>query len=222
MPTLVNNLRAIRGPVTAVPVTAGSGIEIAADTQNNQIVISANLEAGSGIEIVDDNGKAKIINSDNAQALPIVAGTGISLNYANDQLTISSNSETRTLLYSGNASDARSGTFTLSQSAYNFDRIELTCIDINNYVIKQVADMPDASFVNSNGTRGSWFNSVTSGTNTWFKAMNWNVNQAGTTLTYTVDEIATSGNNVTAINRDQTGNRPIMLRIYGYKTNYGA
>jgi len=220
MPTLVNNLRAIRGPVTAVPVTAGSGIEIAADTQNNQIVISANLEAGSGIEIVDDNGKAKIINSDNAQALPIVAGNGISLEYANDQLTI--NGETRTLLYSGSSSDARSGTFTLSQSAYNFDRIELTCIDVNNFVIKQVADMPDASLVNSNGTRGSWFNSVTDGTNTWFKAMNWKVNQAGTTLNYWVDEISTSGNSVVAINRDQTGNRPIMLRIYGYKTNYGA
>ena len=60
MPTLVNNLRAIRGPVTAVPVSAGSGIEITADTQNNQIVISANLEAGSGIEIVEDNGKVTI------------------------------------------------------------------------------------------------------------------------------------------------------------------
>ena len=33
MPTLVNNLRAIRGPVTSVPVTAGSGIEIDADTK---------------------------------------------------------------------------------------------------------------------------------------------------------------------------------------------
>ena len=98
MPTLVNNLRAIRGPVTAVPVTAGSGIEIATDTENNQIVISSNLEAGSGIEIVDDNGKAKIINSDNAQALPIVAGTGVKLSVVNNQVVVSAD---ETVLWSG-------------------------------------------------------------------------------------------------------------------------
>lgn len=129
-------------------------------------------------------------------------------------------SETRTLLYSGNSTDARQGTFTLSESAYNFDRLELTLIDVDNWVIKQVADIPDSTFVNNNGTRGSWFNSVTSGSNTWFKAMNWSIDQAGTTLNYWVDEIATSGNSVTSINRAIANNRPIMLRIYGYKTNY--
>lgn len=129
-------------------------------------------------------------------------------------------SETRTLLYTGSSSDSRKGTFTLSESAYNFDRLELTLIDVDGWVIKQVADIPDGTLVNNKGTRGSWFNSVTSGSSTWFKAMNWSINQAGTTLNYWVDEIATSGNSVTAINRNQTGNRPIMLRIYGYKTNY--
>jgi hypothetical protein len=98
--------------------------------------------------------------------------------------------------------------------------LELTLIDVDGWVIKQVADIPDGTLVNNKGTRGSWFNSITSGNNTWFKAMNWSINQAGTTLNYWVDEIATSGNSVTAINRNQTGNRPIMLRIYGYKTNY--
>lgn len=119
MPTLVNNLRAIRGPVTAVPVTAGSGIEIAADTQNNQIVISSNLEAGSGIEIVDDNGKAKIINSDNAQALPIVAGTGVKLSVVNNQVVVSAD---ETVLWENESSPLQTtgGTATLSEAASNF------------------------------------------------------------------------------------------------------
>ncbi|WP_405350525.1 hypothetical protein [Ruminobacter amylophilus] len=116
MPTLVNNLRAIRGPVTAVPVTAGSGIEISADTQNNQIVISSNLEAGSGIEIVDDNGKAKIINSDNAQALPIIAGTGVKLSVVNNQVVVSAD---ETVLWSG--SKATAGDINLSEAFTNFE-----------------------------------------------------------------------------------------------------
>ena len=120
MPTLVNNLRAIRGPVTAVPVTAGSGIEIAADTQNNQIVISANLEAGSGIEIVDDNGKAKIINSDNAQALPIVAGTGVKLSVVNNQVVVSAD---ETVLWEGQAA-ASNFPLTLSEPPSNFEAVE--------------------------------------------------------------------------------------------------
>lgn len=119
MPTLVNNLRAIRGPVTAVPVTAGSGIEIAADTQNNQIVISANLEAGSGIEIVDDNGKAKIINSDNAQALPIVAGSGVKLTVVNNQVVVSAD---ETVLYTGTS---QTTSFNLSESPANFKQLRI-------------------------------------------------------------------------------------------------
>ena len=120
MPTLVNNLRAIRGPVTAVPVTAGSGIEIAADTQNNQIVISANLEAGSGIEIVDDNGKAKIINSDNAQALPIVAGTGVKLSVVNNQVVVSAD---ETVLFENASGVNEDAGFTISEPFSNFERI---------------------------------------------------------------------------------------------------
>lgn len=41
MPTLVNNLRAIRGPVTAVPMVGQSGVVVEPDTQNNQVVIRA-------------------------------------------------------------------------------------------------------------------------------------------------------------------------------------
>jgi uncharacterized protein YccT (UPF0319 family) len=41
MPTLVNNLRAIRGPVTAVPMVGASGVVVEADTQNNQVVVRA-------------------------------------------------------------------------------------------------------------------------------------------------------------------------------------
>ena len=41
MPTLVNNLRAIRGPVTAVPVVGQSGVVVEPDAQNNQVVVRA-------------------------------------------------------------------------------------------------------------------------------------------------------------------------------------
>lgn len=167
--TVINSNRAVRGPVTAVPLVAGDGVVITADTVNNRYVVSAGV--------------------------------------------------TKTLLYSGSSSDTRTGTFTLSESGYNFDRLEMTLIDVNNFVIKQVCEIPADNLVTSVGTRGSSFVSVTSGTNTWFKAMNWQLDSAGTTLTYWVDEISTSGNSVTAINRNQTGNLPIMLRIYGIVEN---
>ena len=41
MPTLVNNLRAIRGPVTAVPMVGASGVVVEPDTVNNQVVVRA-------------------------------------------------------------------------------------------------------------------------------------------------------------------------------------
>lgn len=209
-------------------VKAGNGIVITAT--GDDIIISSNggggqtYTPGVGITFTASGDDVAISTTELASGAELVAGSGINIEEVDGNVRISANcsSETRTLLYTGSSTDARSGTFTLSQSAYNFDRIELTCIDVNDFVIKQVADMPDSTLVNANGTRGSWFNSVTSGSSTWFKAMNWQVNQAGTTLSYWVDEIATSGNSVTAINRNVTNNRPIMLRIYGYKTNYGA
>ena len=39
--TAVNLNRAVRGPVTAVPVVAGNGVRIVADTQNNRFVVEA-------------------------------------------------------------------------------------------------------------------------------------------------------------------------------------
>ena len=36
--TAINSNRAIRGPVTAVPVVAGKGVRLVADTENNRIV----------------------------------------------------------------------------------------------------------------------------------------------------------------------------------------
>lgn len=175
---------------------------------NENEVIGLDTSASNAIETVIENSGAW-----GGAGLPISAGPGIKVGLENGVLMISK--EEPTLLYSGTSADARTGTFTLSESCYNFERIELTSMDVNNYVIKQVADLPNSAFVNSNGTRGSWFNSVTDSNATWFKAMNWSVNQAGTTLTYWVDEIVSQGNSITGINRNQTGNRPIMLRIYG-------
>ena len=37
----MNSNRAIRGPVTAVPIVAGTGVRIVADTQNNRYVVEA-------------------------------------------------------------------------------------------------------------------------------------------------------------------------------------
>lgn len=165
------------------------------------------------------SGVAEILNK--PTEIQLIAGANVQVEVTGASAIISAQGGgggvTKTLLYTGSSSDSRKGSFTLSQSGYNFDRLEMTLIDVNNFVIKQICEMPADNLVNSNGTRGSSFNSITSGTQTWFKAMNWQLNAAGTTLTYWVDEISTSGNSISAINRDQTGNRPIMLRIYGVK-----
>ena len=39
--TAINSNRAIRGPVTAVPLVAGKGVRLVADTENNRIVAEA-------------------------------------------------------------------------------------------------------------------------------------------------------------------------------------
>ena len=177
-----------------------------------------NYTAGDNIDIT--NNVISVSGTEDLTLMNLTAGEGITITpdvSGNVEIACTSTGVTKTLLYTGSSTDSRSGTFTLSQSGYNFDRLEMTLIDVNNYVIKQVCEMPADGLVGVNGTRGSSFNSITIGTQTWFKAMNWQLNYAGTTLTYWVDEIATSGNSVIAINRNQTANRPIMLRIYGIK-----
>lgn len=39
--TAINSNRAIRGPVTAIPVVAGKGVRLVADTENNRWVVEA-------------------------------------------------------------------------------------------------------------------------------------------------------------------------------------
>lgn len=39
--TAINSNRAIRGPVTAIPVVAGKGVRLVADTENNRVVAEA-------------------------------------------------------------------------------------------------------------------------------------------------------------------------------------
>lgn len=182
------------------------------------IPTGSNYTAGDNIDIT--NNVISVSGTEDLTLMNLTAGEGISITpdvSGNVEIACTSTGVTKTLLYTGSSTDSRNGTFTLSQSGYNFDRLEMTLIDVDNYVIKQVCEMPADGLVNSSGTRGSSFNSITRGTQTWFKAMNWQLDYAGTTLRYWVDEIATSGNSVTAINRDQYLNRPIMLRIYGIK-----
>lgn len=53
--TAINSNRAIRGPVTAVPVVAGKGVRLVADTENNRIVAEADetvLWDGNGDALV--------------------------------------------------------------------------------------------------------------------------------------------------------------------------
>ena len=53
--TAINSNRAIRGPVTAVPVVAGKGVRLVADTENNRWVVEADetvlWENNSGTEV---------------------------------------------------------------------------------------------------------------------------------------------------------------------------
>lgn len=51
--TAVNLNRAIRGPVTAVPIVAGNGVRLVADTQNNRWVVEADetvLWSGTAVD----------------------------------------------------------------------------------------------------------------------------------------------------------------------------
>lgn len=54
--TAINSNRAIRGPVTAVPFVAGTGVRLVADTANNRIVVEADetvLWSGDTGAIID-------------------------------------------------------------------------------------------------------------------------------------------------------------------------
>ena len=54
--TAVNLNRAVRGPVTAVPVVAGKGVRLVADTVNNRFVAEADetvLWEGTGWSVGD-------------------------------------------------------------------------------------------------------------------------------------------------------------------------
>lgn len=54
--TAINSNRAIRGPVTAVPVVAGKGVRLVADTDNNRWVVEADetvLYEGTGTTTVN-------------------------------------------------------------------------------------------------------------------------------------------------------------------------
>lgn len=56
--TAINSNRAIRGPVTAVPVVAGKGVRLVADTENNRWVVEADetvlYENNSPSQIISD------------------------------------------------------------------------------------------------------------------------------------------------------------------------
>lgn len=57
--TAINSNRAIRGPVTAVPVVAGKGVRLVADTENNRWVVEADETVlYSGFKTIGDNGSA--------------------------------------------------------------------------------------------------------------------------------------------------------------------
>lgn len=57
--TAVNLNRAVRGPVTAVPIVAGKGVRLVADTQNNRWVVEADETVlYSGVKSIGDDGMA--------------------------------------------------------------------------------------------------------------------------------------------------------------------
>lgn len=72
--TAINSNRAIRGPVTAVPVVAGKGVRLVADTENNRWVV----EADETVLFSDDTGSGSLTLSEtpmNFERLKIFFGT---------------------------------------------------------------------------------------------------------------------------------------------------
>jgi hypothetical protein len=58
--TVINSNRAVRGPVTAIPLVAGKGVKITADTVNNRYV----AEVDETVLWSDDNGAATFTASE--------------------------------------------------------------------------------------------------------------------------------------------------------------
>ena len=65
--TVINSNRAVRGPVTAVPLVAGKGVRLVADTVNNRWVVEADetvLWDGNGTPAVTGNiGLSESVNN---------------------------------------------------------------------------------------------------------------------------------------------------------------
>ena len=65
--TAINSNRAIRGPVTAVPVVAGKGVRLVADTENNRWIVEADetvlWEGDTGMIIGSSSGSCSLSES---------------------------------------------------------------------------------------------------------------------------------------------------------------
>ena len=75
--TAINSNRAIRGPVTAVPVVAGKGVRLTADTENNRWVV----EADETVLFTSDSGAGDVSLSEtplNFERLKIYYGSASS------------------------------------------------------------------------------------------------------------------------------------------------
>lgn len=108
--TAINSNRAIRGPVTAVPVVAGKGVRLVADTENNRIVAEAD----------------ETVLYSNAAPEPIVTETQLNLSesYLNFELV-------RIYLRASGGNTSQSS-YEIESQVFQSDGTELSCIPVSN------------------------------------------------------------------------------------------
>lgn len=131
--TAINSNRAIRGPVTAVPVVAGKGVRLVADTENNRWVV----EADETVLWEDETGTSQSTSCTCSEALT---------NFELVRITFKTNDQyTQCAIYPGDSSgfpysvvSAYSGTIYSKNSMWSPDTDHLTltraaCTESNNY-----------------------------------------------------------------------------------------
>lgn len=119
--TVINSNRAVRGPVTAVPLVAGNGVVITADTVNNRYVaeidsdyiVTTEETVGSYSVGTNDVGISKTISKSGYKPIAWMHkfGYATSLNFNEENTTVNANNE---LVFQGYIKCLTGSTFSIT------------------------------------------------------------------------------------------------------------
>lgn len=138
--TAINSNRAIRGPVTAVPVVAGKGVRLVADTENNRWVVEADETV-----LYENNSPSQIVSD-------------TSLNLSESYLHF----EKVKLYLRASGGNTTQGSYIVESTIYQSENTEVSTLPVVNGIGSVMYDMnvflfdtsaPTTCSAKSNGTR---------------------------------------------------------------------